>query len=242
MGFILFLAMSAAMLALVVVKVLKITAVCIWVKGLASLFFIATGIASYQKMKKNKRYFIFILSGLLFSFSGDVLLELSGVIPDLFIIGVGSFAICHIMYSIGFCTLKRVMLRDVVICLVIAAPLVLLQILGSFNFGGMKFIVMGYTVLISFMVSKAISLHCYYRGNEKAVIMTIAGAVMFLISDILLLFWLFSTPQYGMFESLNILSYYLGQGILSLSLGKKLEINKSKTTDMVNFIGVKPMM
>jgi len=222
MEFILFLLMAVTMLALMVVKFFKIAVAYVWVKGLASLFFIATGISSYQKVKENKKYFIFILAGLIFSFAGDVLLELRSIIPASFIIGVGSFAFCHIMYSIGFCTLRKVTLKDIFICLAIAMPLILLQILGDFNFNSMKFIVMGYTILISFMVSKAISLRCYFKGNEKAVIMTIAGAVMFLVSDILLLFCFFGTVYYAALAYLNTIIYYSGQGILALSLGKNL--------------------
>lgn len=242
MDFILFLAMAATMLTLVVVKALKITAAYVWVKGLASLLFIATGITSYRRVKRNKRYFALILSGLLFSFIGDVLLELSGIVPDLFVIGVGSFAICHIMYSAGFCTLRRVTFRDILICLIIAAPLILLQILGGFNIGGMKFVVMGYTVLISFMVSKAVSLHHFYRGNERAVILTITGAVMFLISDILLLFWFFGPVKYEALEYLNILSYYLGQGALALSLGRRLAADRCRIAEVVDFTGGKQII
>ena len=56
-------------------------------------------------------------------------------------------------------------------------------------------------VRIYIMVSKALSLTKYYSDNKKAVIMTIAGAVMFLISDILLLFILFYTKEYMLLRS-----------------------------------------
>lgn len=235
MEFVLFFLMIVTMLGLIVVKFLEITWAYVWVKGLASLFFIATGIASYHKAKYNKKYFILILLGLIFSFAGDIFLELRNIISISFILGVGSFALCHIIYSAGFCYLKKVTLRDIYVCFAIAIPMIMLQSLGSFSYNGMRYIVMGYTVVISFMVSKAISLHCYYQGNEKVVIMTITGSIMFLVSDVLLLFCFFGTSTYKVIPFISTIFYYSGQGVLALSLSKKLDtVHTIKEKTLIN--------
>lgn len=97
--------------------------------------------------------------------------------------------------------------------------------MAAFEYEGLQLVVIGYTLLISFMVSKSISLHCYYKGNEKAIVMTILGAVMFLVSDIILLFSLFSKFNYTELTYVNLFFYYIGQGVLALSLRQKLTVD-----------------
>lgn len=226
MGILFFILTLTTMLALIISKVLGIAAAFVWLKGLASVFFIATGIASYQKVKRNKKYSIWILMGLIFSLVGDIFMELNSAKGILFISGVSSFAIAHVMYSIGFCSLKKVTGKDILIFIAIVTPFILILLFGGFEYEGLQLVVIGYTLLISFMVSKAISLYCYYEGNEKAVVLTIIGSVMFLVSDIILLFLLFSKFIYNEFNYVNLVLYYTGQGLLALSLGQRLVVDK----------------
>lgn len=222
-----FLLMLVSMLALVTMKFFGITGAFVGLKALASVLFIITGIVGYKKIKKNRMYFIWILLGLVFSFGGDVFLELYTTRGILFINGVASFALAHIMYFIGFCSLRKLNIIDIIIGIAIATPLILLQLSGGFEYGGMKLIVIVYTILISLMVSKAISLHSYYRNGKKAVTLTIAGALMFLVSDIILLFLFFSKGVFYELNYVNLIIYYVGQGLLALSLGQKLINNKA---------------
>ncbi|ADL52909.1 lysoplasmalogenase family protein [Clostridium cellulovorans] len=238
-----FLLMLVATLALITMKFFAITGSFVILKALASALFVITGIVSYKTKKENKKYFIWILLGLIFSFCGDVFLELNNtpkfltldlthIKGVLFINGVGSFALAHIMYFIGFSTLRKVTLVDIVITIAIASPMIFLELFGDFQFNGLQLVVIGYTILISLMVSKAISLYKYYLRNKKAVIMTITGAMMFLVSDIILLFLLFSKGDFiepdnlKYLEYSNLIIYYVGQGILALSLGQKFSVRK----------------
>lgn len=225
MEIIFFLLTIITMMILIMAKILGITATFVGLKGLASVFFIATGIASYHKVKRNKKYCIWILLGLIFSLGGDIFMELSKAQGILFVSGIGSFAIAHIMYSIGFCSLKKITGKDILLFITIVTPFILILKFGGFEYDGLQLVVIGYTLLISFMVSKAISIHCYYKGNEKAVVMTILGTVMFLVSDIILLFSLFSKFNYTELTYVNLLFYYIGQGVLALSLREKLAVD-----------------
>ena len=77
------------------------------------------------------------------------------------------------------------------------------------------------------MVSKALSLAKYYSDNKKAVAMTIAGAVMFLISDIILMFVYFYTKEYMLLrEETDWIIYYPGQAILAMSLKQNIQFQK----------------
>ena len=189
-------------------RVLKIT---------TSILFILIGLASYKKGKGDKTFFVFILLGLIFSMFGDTFLVFNTNDGIIFKLGVASFAIGHIMYSIGFSKCNKGKIKDYIIFALIAAGLIILMVFDDFDFKGMFGIVVVYALIISFMVSKAISLIRIYSENKKSVIMLIIGAVAFLISDIILLYFIFYTTTYPILRVINWIIYYIGQGIMALS-------------------------
>lgn len=57
--------------------------------------------------------------------------------------------------------------------------------------------------------------------------MTIAGAVMFLVSDLILLFIFFYTKKHALLgEEINWIIYYPGQAILAMSLKQNMKFEK----------------
>lgn len=219
--------MIISLIGLITCKILKIGIAVVFLKILTSCLFVILGVISYKKGKSNKKYSLFIILGLIFSMFGDTFLVIDENQGICFYLGVVAFAIGHIMYIIGFSSCTKLTLRDCIICLIIFTPIVLMMIIGKFDFNGMFPILVFYTMIICFMVSKALSLTKYYSDNKKAVIMTIAGAVMFLISDILLLFILFYTKEYMLLSSeANWIIYYPGQAILAMSLKQNIQFQK----------------
>jgi uncharacterized membrane protein YhhN len=195
-------------------------------KAITSIFFVLIAIAGYKYNKKNKKYFSYLFAGLIFSLTGDVFLAVSNKGVFL-ILGLVSFAITHVLYTTAFCNLVAIELKDIGLALVIAIPTVcVLAIKDGFDFAGIFLPVVLYTILISIMVAKAFSLLKFRRGNLPSIVLIITGAVLFFISDFILVFYLFYTPRFEILGYLNLILYYLGQGVLAISFRKSIRTKR----------------
>ena len=188
------------------------------IKSLTSLLFVLAGLCGYIKRKENRQISRTILIALLCSMAGDILLALDKDQGILFILGVAGFALAHVMFSVSFCRISPVKKIDFVGMILVFAAEILILCLGTFDFQGLFPVLLGYAAVISFMVIKALSLWRCRQGRERAVVLTMAGGVLFLASDILLLFWLFGIGTPKEVQSVNWVLYYLAQGCLSASL------------------------
>lgn len=197
-------------------------AAAIVMKAVTSLFFVLAGFCGYQKNKENPMFSKRMMIAFLCCMAGDVLLALdsSGI---LFVIGVVSFAGAHILFSVAFCKVSPVKKTDIIAMVVLFAGSTLLLCLGNFDFQGLFPVLVLYAAIISFMVIKALSLwRC--RGDETTGIKLImAGGVFFILSDFLLLFWLFGIGIPKGVQSVNWVLYYLAQGCLTAALNVGIE-------------------
>lgn len=192
-------------------------------KAAASVMFILTAVFSYKYSGKNKRTFIIMLIGLIFALGGDVFLSFgnSGLF---FVLGLGSFSLAHIFYTAAFCSLVKFSPKDLIPALIIAVPTISFLLLkDGFNFAGMFPLIVLYTILISVMVSKAISLLRLENKNMTSVMFSIIGAVLFFISDFILVFVFFYDKDFTLLPYLNLIIYYSGQALLALSFLKGFE-------------------
>lgn len=190
----------------------------ILLKSLTSLLFVFAGICGYIKRKENRRISKTMLIALICSLAGDVLLALDKEEGILFVLGVAGFALAHVMFSVSFCRVCAVKKTDFAAMVVLFGAEVLILCLGKFDFQGLFPVLMGYAAVISFMVIKALSLWRCRQGRKRVVYMIMTGGVLFLLSDILLLFWLFGIGVPKEIQSVNWVLYYLAQGCLSASL------------------------
>ena len=196
-------------------------------KAAASLMFILTAVFSYKYSGKNKKTFIIMLIGFIFAFLGDVFLSFgsSGIF---FVLGLGSFSLAHIFYTAAFCSLVKFSPKDLILALIIAVPTICFAVFNdSFNFNGMLPLVILYTILISVMVSKAISLLRLENKNMTSVVLSIIGAVLFFISDFILLFVYFYKKDFVFLPYINLIIYYSGQALLALSFFKGFDTKKN---------------
>ena len=187
-------------------------------KSLTSLFFVLAGICGYIKTKQDKKSSGAMLAALFCSMAGDVFLALDQEKGILFILGVASFALAHVMFSISFCRISAVKKVDFAGMFVVFGLEMLILCLGKFDFQGLFPVLAGYAAVISFMVIKALSLWRCRQGRAWGLYLRMAGGVLFLLSDILLLFWLFGIGMPKEIQSANWILYYLAQGCLSASL------------------------
>lgn len=209
----------------------------VYLKGLASVLFVLTGIFALCERPKIRgrtgSYACFILLGLLFGFVGDVSMQLADIKGDLcFIIGLVTFALGHIFYLAAFFKKSHFRWFNLLPTLTVI-PLFLFAIPASgqfeFNPSFLFFAVIAYGVILTFMVGKSLSF-TEFKGQPAFVRMTIAGAILFAISDIILLFILFFKPVIALsqFDPVRLtlrfaglLTYYPGQGLIALSLKKE---------------------
>ena len=96
-----------------------------------------------------------------------------------------------------------------------------LSFVGNFDFQGLFPVLIIYPAIISFMVIKALSLWRCRRGDISGIKLVMAGSILFLISDIVLLFWLFGIGVAKEVQSVNWILYYMAQGCLSSALNTR---------------------
>ena len=180
-------------------------------KTLASLVFVVCGFVNVlimvkNKLLKNKRFYILLAIGLVFAMVGDVLLI------DCFEIGAASFAIGHVFYFLSYLSLKKFTWLDALLALGVIGVSLLVVLLAPLNFQGMMPLIIVYAVVISVMLSKSISL--FWGKNKKIAIICFVGSLMFFLSDMFLMFAMFSEMGYIM-NILCLAFYYPAEIILA---------------------------
>lgn len=189
-------------------------------KAAASLFFVLAGVCGYIKNRENQRFSRFMLIGFICCMAGDVFLALDSQ-GMIFVIGVASFAAAHMLFVAAFCSICAATKTDIAMAFAVFACLVLVLCLGNFDFQGLLPVLIGYAAVISFMVVKALSLWRCRQKGQYGVMLIMLGGVLFLLSDVILLFWLFGIDAAKEVQVWNWVVYYLAQGCLTAALNKK---------------------
>ena len=190
-------------------------------KTAASLFFVLTGLCGFLRSRENRRFTCLMLIALICSMAGDVFLALEKNQGILFVLGVVSFAAAHVLYSVSFCRAYRVRKTDIIASVVLFAGLTTLLFVGTFDFQGLLPVLLGYAAVIAFMTIKALSLYNCRKGRKRAVWLLMIGGVLFLVSDMVLLFWLFGIDVPKEVQSLNWMLYFPAQGCMAAALNEK---------------------
>ncbi len=214
--------MAAALIGLNVAFLGDYATWAIVMKAVTSLFFILAGFCGYRRSKENQTFSRLLMIAFVCCMAGDVLLALdsSGL---LFVIGVISFAGAHILFSVAFCRISPVKKTDIIAMAVLFAGSTLLLCLGNFEFQGLLPVLVLYAAIISFMVIKALSLWRCRKGRAIGIKLIMAGGVFFILSDFLLLYWLFGIDMPRSVQSVNWVLYYLAQGCLTAALNVGVE-------------------
>jgi uncharacterized membrane protein YhhN len=159
------------------------------------------------RLSENKMHGL-MLAGLFFSWAGDIILGIHGDNPGIFIGGLASFLIAHIMYFTVFTITpgKSVITtsRSYLLIPVIVAGVALVGFLYK-DLNGMRFPVIMYATVILTMVAGAINR--LEKVNRRSYWLVLAGAILFLISDSSIAINKFSHPF--RFSELFIMSTYI---------------------------------
>lgn len=200
------------------------------IKTLTSALFVLMGIFNLVLVficdGKFKFKSIVMLLGLVFAFIGDV------VLIDNFILGAIFFAIGHIFFLAYFILLSKLTFIDALVALaLIIFAVCLILLYPNFDFDGMQVLVMVYAFVISLMLAKAIG--NFITRKTLATLVLMIGAFLFFFSDLMLLFYVFSTSGAIVFDYLCLASYYPAEILLALSIlmvafDRKLKIKEEK--------------
>lgn len=157
-----------------------------------------------------------MFAGLFFSWAGDILLELPNNNTNMFILGLGSFLLAHIMYFTVFIGTpgKNSILtnRFWLLLPVLLYGIALVSYLYS-DLGDMKVPVIAYAAVILTMLAGA--LNRKDKVNSRSYWLVLAGAVLFVISDSAIAINKFSHPFE--FSGIVIMSTYIVAQFLIIS-------------------------
>ena len=204
----------------------------ILMKGIVSFGFVLLAIINLiyaiRIKASNLKYPALMVAGAIFAMLGDILLS-----PQ-FVLGAASFAIGHIFFMFGYCTLIKFRLRNLIpsICIFIP-PFLLMTLAPIFNYGSffMEMLCITYAAIICLMVGKAISNFIQHKQVLYGVIL--AGSILFYTSDLMLLLHVFGgAPEIT--DILCIGTYYPAQCLLAHSLYHAATPQFVTVTEFVN--------
>ena len=187
-------------------------------KGSASLMFVLVGYIAYQTVNNvsNRQ----LLIGLVFGMIGDILLNLRYVFPKqgqkIFLAGILSFLIGHIMYLVALIPQARHLWLFVLIGAVCAACLLAyifktMEVKKAFKIFGVF-----YLGAVFIMCSIAIGI-AIFAPSPRSIVFAI-GAVLFTASDVVLIFNTFSGVTRFSLRITNLSLYYIGQMLIAISM------------------------
>ena len=185
-------------------------------KGLASLCFVALGVI----LSPGTHIARLIVAGLVIGCVADVLLNLRMVFKEkgqpIFLVGILVFLTGHIMYLAAVLPLAKSKAACVIIGIVLTALLmvwIFKQITAKMAFKIFGVVYIGAIMLLNVVaVSNLITAPSAFTGVFTA------GAVLFLISDIVLILNTFGSDFRQSLRNTNIGLYYAGQLLIALSL------------------------
>ena len=185
-------------------------------KGLASLCFVAIGLIC----SPGGKVATLIVAGLIIGSTADVLLNLRMVFEKkgqaIFLVGILVFLTGHIMYLaavLPLCSSKFT-------CILAGIVLTTLLMIWIFKHVTAKpaFKIFGVVYIGAIMLLNCVAIANLIAEQSGFNIMFAAGAVFFLVSDIVLILNTFGSEFKQSLRNTNISLYYVGQLLIALSL------------------------
>ena len=189
-------------------------------KGSASLMFVIIGYTAWMTVNNpfNRLFFI----GLLFGLIGDVLLNLRFVFTKsgqkIFLTGIIAFLIGHIIYLLALIPQARyAWIWRCIVAGAAAAGILLAYIFRTMDVKP-AFKVFGVFYLGAVFIMTAIALGIAFHIPNRRSLVYAAGAVLFTLSDVVLIFNTFSGTTRFSLRITNLTLYYIGQMMIAWSL------------------------
>jgi len=187
-------------------------------KSLCSLMFWLFGwIALWYAKSDVVPFTAFMMAGFTLSVFGDVFLAFKS--DNAFIIGLLSFFLAHVAYSVSFIMRYGFSMNSLVAFAVISLVfLVVINFSGLFDLKEMLVPANLYLIIISFMLANAIGGLLSISEGFLTTALTAFGALLFFISDFILAYEKFSPRQGMALEKPVLVTYYSAQIFLALGM------------------------
>jgi len=178
-------------------------------KVLLSLFVAIVSWYGYFNIEGVSSLYILIPIGLSFAVPADYFLQYIKKSENLYRAGIISFGLMHISLLTAFFLLFGFHILEVIICAGFLIYLALIQKFQHWNdLGGVKLELSIYTVLVTLMGAKAISI--FILNPTNATFFLALGGFFFFVSDFFLGEWGYRKEKY-LYLFLNRSIYFIGQ-------------------------------
>ena len=170
------------------------------------------------------RFHSMIIIALIFSWIGDITLQLTQFQESFFLVGLGSFLITQLIYMVAFFITpgkNTLFFKKSYLLIPVALYGWGILCLLSEGLGDMKLPVTIYTVVILGMLLAAINRE--KKVNRQSYILVFAGAILFVLSDSMIAINKFSQP----FELARIAilsSYFTAQYLIALGCARQFNL------------------
>lgn len=185
-------------------------------KGLAAFCFVCLGFMCAG----GDTFSRWILAGLVLGMCGDILLNLRYLAgkngQKVFLVGILVFMMGHVMYLIALLKVAPSPVIPLVIGILVAAGL-LYWILSSVT-AAKAFKIFGVFYIGAVTLMAVVAVWNFVRCGGQANLMFAVGGVLFLASDVILIFNTFTGETTFVKRFLNLSLYYVGQLLIASSL------------------------
>ena len=189
-------------------------------KGTASLIFIGIGLLC-SDASVNMAFAKWIVAGLILGGIGDVCLNLRFVLKSagqkVFMGGIAAFLLGHLAYLAALLPPAGKTLFFSIPLGLLAAFLLLKWILAKVSVGK-AFKIFGIIYIGAVVLMTAVAIGLFLSAPVTAHAMFACGAVLFTLSDVILVFHLFTADKKPWMRPTNLTLYYLGQLLIACSL------------------------
>jgi uncharacterized membrane protein YhhN len=172
----------------------------------------------------GNRFHSLIIAALVFSWMGDIALQLTQFNESFFMLGLGSFLITQLIYMVAFLITpgKNALFfkRAYLIVPVVLYGWGLLSLLSD-GLGDMKLPVLIYTVVILSMLLAAINRE--QKVNRQSFLMVLAGAILFILSDSLIAINRFEQP-FELARTAILSSYTTAQYLIAVGCTRQFNL------------------
>ena len=190
------------------------------IKGVASAIFVVVGVLGALQAG-NTTYARIVVAGLTLGAVADVFLNLRYVLPDkkgqlVFLVGILVFFLGHVVYVVALAPRCPAFIP----CAVIGIVLGILLIIWIFSQIAAKLVfkIFGVFYLCTICVMNVVAIGVLLGAPSTDAAFFVGGAILFLVSDILLILNTFGAEQKFSRRVANLMLYYLGQLMIALSL------------------------
>lgn len=191
----------------------------VMLKGSAAVVFCIIGVIA-MGASANREFAKLVVLGLCFGAMGDIFLNLRFVFPKnsqkIFLVGVAAFLTGHILYLCAIAPLSK----NLIICLAIGVILAAALLAWIFKTLKVKpaFKIFGVLYIGAIVLMTAVAIGNVVTNPGTAAWMHAVGAVLFTLSDIVLIFNTFGSEQKISLRIINLSLYYAGQLLIASSL------------------------